>query len=358
MIDLENSSVKEGLFSRFVYLIVLLATGLTPLELLAQNIDIIKIAHRGASAERPEHTLAAYELAIDRGANFIEPDLVVTKDLRFIARHENELSETTDVASREEFENRRRDKIIDGQRVAGWFAEDFTLEEIRTLRARERFPNLRPSNVFFNNLFQVPTLHEIVSLVRAKEKETGRRIGLYPELKHPTFLLQEEGIDVVDLLLKDLQDLEVKPDQVFIQSFEVRVLQRLNERSDFKLVQLLNTEGGPADEPTMRYAEMATFSGLEDIKEYADIIGAAIPLILLADGSPTSLVQNAQSVGLLVHAWTLRPENAFLPLGLQSVGGPSEQGDYKGLYDLLVSAGVSGVFMDDLREIAAANVQQ
>ena len=306
------------------------------------------IAHRGASAERPEHTLAAYELAIEQGADFIEPDLVVTKDLQLISRHENELSGTTDVASREEFEDRRRDKMIDGQRVAGWFAEDFTLEEIRALRAKERIPNIRPANARFNGLYQVPTLEEIVQLVRAKEAETGRRIGLYPELKHPNFLLQEAGIDIVDLLLKELRDLGVaEADPVFLQSFEVGVLQRLNQRSDFKLVQLVKPEDGPADEPGMRYAEMVTPSGLEAIAEYADAIGAAIPLVLNPDGSPTSLVLDANAVGLGVHAWTLRPENAFLPSQLQGSGGDSGRGNQALLYQMLSAAGVSGVFADD-----------
>lgn len=305
------------------------------------------IAHRGASAERPEHTLTAYELAIDQGADYIEPDLVVTKDLKLISRHENELSATTDVASREEFEDRRRDKTIDGQRVAGWFAEDFTLEEIRTLRAKERIPAIRPANARFDGLYQVLTLEEIVKLVRAKEAETGRRIGLYPELKHPNFLLQEAGIDMVDLLLKELRDLGVTADDpVFIQSFEVGVLQRLDRRSDFKLVQLVKPEDGPADEPAMRFAEMVTPSGLEAIAEYADALGAAIPLILNPDGSATSLVSDAKAVGLNVHAWTLRAENAFLPQPLQRPGGDSARGCEARLFRALDAAGVRGVFVD------------
>ena len=305
------------------------------------------IAHRGASAERPEHTLAAYELAIDRGADFIEPDLVVTKDLVLVSRHENELSDTTDVASREEFEIRRRDKMVDGQLVAGWFAEDFTLAELRTLRAKERIPAIRPANVRFNGLYQVPTLADIVKLVRAKEAETGRTIGLYPELKHPNFLLQEAGIDVVDLLLKELRDLGITDgDRLYIQSFEVGTLQRLNQRSDFKLVQLLHPEGGPADEPEMRYAEMQTPSGLADIAEYADGIGVSIGKILGADGAATPLVGDAHGAGLLVHAWTLRPENAFMPSNLRRAGGDSAFGCDETLFDALAKAGVDGVFAD------------
>ena len=306
------------------------------------------IAHRGASADRPEHTLAAYELAIDQGADFIEPDLVVTKDLKLISRHENELSGTTDVANREEFEDRRRDKMIDGQRVAGWFAEDFTLEEIRTLRAKERIARIRPANARYNGLYQVPTFEEIVKLVRAKEAETGRRIGLYPELKHPTFLLEEAGIDIVDLVLREMRNLDLSDsDPVMIQSFEVGVLQRLDKRSDFTLVQLVKPDGGPADEPDMRYAEMTTPSGLAEIAEYADGLGANISTILNPDGSPTSLVADAMAAGLPVHAWTLRPENAFLPPQLQSEGGDSGRGNQAALYRMLDAAGVAGIFADD-----------
>lgn len=197
---------------------------------MAQSDPLI-IAHRGASGDRPEHTLASYELAIDQGADYVEPDLVVTKDLALVARHENELSGTTDVASREEFEYRRRTKNIEGQQVAGWFAEDFTLEELRTLRARERVGNIRTANTAFNGLYQVPTFEEIVKLVRAKEAETGRTIGIYPELKHPTWILEQEGIDMVDLLVAELKkhDLAGADDAVFVQVFEVGPLQRLDK---------------------------------------------------------------------------------------------------------------------------------
>ncbi|HSM53024.1 MAG TPA: glycerophosphodiester phosphodiesterase family protein [Erythrobacter sp.] len=318
-----------------------------PAPLLATEGDVLVIAHRGASAERPEHTLAAYEMAIDQGADYIEPDLVATKDLVLVARHENELSDTTDVASREEFEDRRRDKTVDGQRVAGWFVEDFTLAELRTLRAKERIPLVRPANARFDGLYQVPTLEDIVKLVRAKEAETGRRIGLYPELKHPNFLLQEAGIDMVDLLLRELRRLGVsEADPVFIQSFEVGVLQRLDRRSDFKLVQLVKPEDGPADEPAMRYAEMIAPSGLAEIAKYADVLGAHIGLILGADGTPTSLVADAMAAGLEVHVWTLRPENAFLPAPLRGQGGDAAHGNAAALKDMLVSAGVSGIFTD------------
>ncbi len=323
------------------------AAMMSPVSAQDVNSDLLIIAHRGASGDRPEHTLAAYERAIDQGADYIEPDLVVTKDGVLVSRHENEISGTTDVARREEFADRRRSKSIDGQLTAGWFAEDFTLAELRTLRAKERLPYIRPENARFNGLYQVPTLAEIVELIRAKEAETGRRIGIYPELKHPNFMLQEEGIDTVDLLLDELRDLGLTPDDpVYIQCFEVGPLQRLNQRSDFKLVQLISPDGGPADEPSMRYAEMVTPSGLDAIAEYADAVGPHFGLILQDDGTPKALVKDAQARGLKVHSWTLRRENTFMPAALQTNDNPRGVGGLPPLMGLMVAAGVDGIFTD------------
>jgi glycerophosphoryl diester phosphodiesterase len=336
---------------RKLALIALLALTATPA--VAQGDDMLIIAHRGASAERPEHTLAAYELAIDQGADYIEPDLVATKDLVLVSRHENELSGTTDVASREEFEDRRREKTIDGQKLAGWFAEDFTLAELRTLRAKERIPSIRPDNARFDGLYQVPTFEEIVKLVRAKEAATGRRIGLYPELKHPEFLLQEAGIDMVDLILRDLKQLGLTPaDPLFIQSFEIAPLQRLAQRSDFKLVQLVSPIGSPADEPTITYADMVTPIGLAEIAKYADAVGANTSMILTDEAQPTTLVADAHAAGLQVHAWTLRIENDFLPMRFRRPGEGGE-GCYNNFYSALSRAGVDGVFTDSPRQIVA-----
>ena len=311
------------------------------------------IAHRGASGERPEHTLAAYELAIDRGADFIEPDLVVTKDLALIARHENELSGTTDVASREEFEDRRRTKMIEGQRVAGWFAEDFTLAELRTLRARERVPASRPRNIAYNGLYQVPTFAEIVQLVEAKQEETGRSIGLYPELKHPTLLLEQEGIDMVDLLVAELEKFEMTgaDANVFIQIFEVGPLQRLDKLVDTKLVLLIKPEGGPYDEPTMRFADIITPAGLAEVAQYADGIGPWLGHALdPATMQPTDLVANAHAVGLKVHPWTLRKENGFMPTALRNPGNDADDGQYKALWKAAIATGADGFFTDNVKE--------
>lgn len=339
----------------------LLTLGLAALALLAPAAhaapaqDILIIAHRGASGERPEHTLAAYERAIDQGADYIEPDLVVTKDLVLVARHETELSDTTDVASRREFEDRRRTKDIEGRRVTGWFAEDFTLAELRTLRVKERMPTVRPANSAFNGLYQVPTFAEIVQLVRAKSAETGREIGLYPELKHPTLLLEQEGIDVVDLLVRELRqfDLDGADAPVFVQIFEVGPLQRLDRLVDVPLILLISSQGGPYDEPTMRWNGIMTPTGLAEVATYADGIGPFMGHVLKADGTPTALVADAHEAGLEVHPWTLRRENVFLPPAARREGGEATIGCYDAVWDALVDAGVDGVFTDNPADLVA-----
>ncbi|MEQ8409927.1 MAG: glycerophosphodiester phosphodiesterase family protein [Erythrobacter sp.] len=328
---------------------------LAPAARAASPEDILIIAHRGASGERPEHTLAAYERAIDQGADYIEPDLVVTKDLVLVARHETELSDTTDVASRREFEDRRRTKDIEGRRVTGWFAEDFTLAELRTLRVKERMPTVRPANTTFDGLYQIPTFAEIVQLVRAKEAETGRTIGLYPELKHPTLLLEQEGIDVVDLLVRELRqfDLDDADARVFVQIFEIGPLQRLDKRVDVPLILLISSQGGPYDEPTMRWDEIMTPSGLAEVAGYADGIGPFMGHVLNADGSPSTLVADAHAAGLEIHPWTLRRENVFLPPAARREGGEATIGCYDAVWDALVRAGVDGVFTDNPAELVA-----
>jgi glycerophosphoryl diester phosphodiesterase len=315
----------------------------------------VVIAHRGASGERPEHTLAAYERAIDQGADYVEPDLVVTKDGVLVARHENEISGTTDVADRPEFADRKRVKTIDGREVTGWFAEDFTLAELRTLRARERLPQLRPDNARFDGLYPVPTLAEVIALVRAKEAETGRRIGIYPELKHPRFLM-EQGRDVVALLVHQLHAAGYRSGEepVFIQSFEIEPLVRLAGLTELRLVQLVAAAGGPADRPDLTYAAMLEPGALPRIAGYADGIGAELSLILSPDGSPTGLVEAAHAAGLTVHAWTLRKENAFLPPALRRGEEPAASGDYAALWQLLARAGVDGVLTDNPHEAVSA----
>ncbi|MFS0518058.1 glycerophosphodiester phosphodiesterase [Nostoc sp. UIC 10607] len=317
----------------------------------------IIIAHRGASGYRPEHTLAAYELAIALGADYIEPDLVSTKDGVLIARHENEISETTDVASHAEFAHRRTTKIIDGESKTGWFTEDFTLVELKTLRAKERIPEVRSQNTAYDGLLEIPTLQEIIDLVKAKSAEINRAIGIYPETKHPTYF-KSIGLALEEPLLATLtaNGYQGANAPIFIQSFEVSNLQDLSTKTDLPLVQLLNNSGKPydfvvsGDERT--YADLVTASGLEEISKYAQAVGIHKNLLVPRDSngklrrrgaacrqtSPTSLVIDAHTVGLLVHVWTFRNEDCFLPLDFQ--------GDPQGEYELFLSLGVDGVFSD------------
>jgi glycerophosphoryl diester phosphodiesterase len=314
----------------------------------AEEARMLVIAHRGASGERPEHTLAAYALAIEEGADFIEPDLVPTKDGVLVARHENEISGTTDVAGHPEFAGRKTAKLIDGKEVSGWFTEDFTLAELRTLRARERLPELRPQNTAYDGLYEVPIFSEILALVKAKEAETGRRIGLYPELKHPGYF-KRLGFDVESLLLGALDQAGYRSaeDPVFIQCFEVGTLARLSQRTKLRLVQLVEADGAPADLPAVAYADLVSPVGLAGIARYADALGADIGMILNPDGSPTSLVANARAAGLEVHGWTLRRENRFLPEALRIGDDPAGHGNFAAAWNLLKAAGVAGVFTDN-----------
>lgn len=323
---------------------LILLMSLIPLQIA--RAEPLLIAHRGASGERPEHTLASYERAIDQGADYIEPDLVLTKDGILVARHENEISGTTDVADHPEFADRKTTRRIDGIDMVGWFTEDFTLAELRTLRARERLPDLRPANKRFNDLYLIPTFEEILKLVRAKEAETGRRIGLYPETKHPSYFA---GIGLphqaalLDLLSR--YGYQTEADPVFIQSFEVANLKALRAATRLRLIQLVDGEGGPADLPGTRYADMLTVQGLTDIATYADGLGPSAALLIDAQG-PTALVGRAHDAGLQVHVWTLRMENGFLPAQYQRPDDPQGRGDFAGYVRAVANTGVDGIFSD------------
>ncbi|MDR3018811.1 MAG: glycerophosphodiester phosphodiesterase [Delftia acidovorans] len=329
------------------------------------------IAHRGASALRPEHTLEAYREAIRAGADFIEPDLVITRDGVLVARHENAIAilaadgslkeATTNVADRPEFAARKTTKTIDGQAITGWFVEDFTLAELKTLRARERIPAIRPANVQFNDRFEVPTLQEIIDLAKAESARTGRTtrtIGIYPETKHPSYF-QSIGLPLEPVLLKLLADNGWNHAQapVFVQSFEVENLRWIRARSSLRLVQLLAPTGRPYDSVVRGtgpgYADMATPAGLAEIARYANGIGPSksmvIPVVQGANAAPTALVADAHRAGLLVHPWTLRPENAFLPLSLKAP--PAQDGARRGNaradMDDFLRTGIDGIFTDD-----------
>jgi glycerophosphoryl diester phosphodiesterase len=301
------------------------------------------IAHRGASGERPEHTRAAYDLAIDQGADLIEPDLVMSRDGHLVVRHENEISETTDVADHPGFADRRTTRTIDGRPVTGWFTEDFTLAELKTLRARERLPALRPGNTAFTDE-TILTFAEVIAIARAGSVRTGRTIGLAPELKHPTHFAAA-GLPMEPALVAVLaaHDLMAADSPVLIQCFEVGPLRALDRRTDAPLLQLMSPVGGPADRPDLTYAAMATPAGLAEIATYAGAIGVETSMIIPrtasgASGDPTPLITDAHAAGLKVVAWTFRAEDIFLPA--------DHHGDLTGWLKRFYALGIDAVFSD------------
>ncbi|MEO6185554.1 MAG: glycerophosphodiester phosphodiesterase [Steroidobacteraceae bacterium] len=316
----------------------------------------ILIAHRGASGYLPEHTLPAYALAVLQGADYIEPDLVATRDGVLVARHENEISGTTDVAAHDTFAGRRRVQTIDGVLMDGWFTEDFTLAELKTLRARERIPQLRPGNARHDGQFEIPTFNEILEYlaqVNATRVQGGLApVGVYPETKHPSHFASI-GLALEPLLLASLaHGLGVAP--VFIQSFEVANLQQLRKQSAYPLVQLMSADGGPWDRTAAgdasEYSVMCTPAGLRQIAGYANAIGVQKNMVMResVDGVlvATSLVEAAHAAGLAVHAWTFRAENQFLPAALRRGSESSAHGDMPREIRAFVAAGVDGLFCD------------
>jgi glycerophosphoryl diester phosphodiesterase len=316
------------------------------------------IAHRGASGYRPEHTLAAYELGARMGADYVEPDLVSTRDGVLVARHENEISGTTDVASRPEFAGRRTTKAIDGQPLTGWFTEDFTLRELRTLRAKERIPQLRQRNTIYDGRYRVPTFQEVIDLTQRLSRELHREIGIYPETKHPTYF-RSIGLALEEPLVRALRRnrLDGRRDKVFVQSFETSNLKALNRKIDTPLVQLLGSKTSrPYDlvvtGDNRTYGDLATPAGLRDISRYADGVGPSKDYIVPRDSSgrsqsPTTFVRDAHRARLLVHPYTFRNENTFLPRELRSSEDPGAYGNAFGEYATFYGLGVDGVFSDN-----------
>lgn len=317
------------------------------------------IAHRGASALRPEHTLAAYRKAIEDGADSIEPDLVATRDGVLVARHENEISGTTDVAQLAQFANRKTSKTIDGVVVTGWFTEDFTLAELRQLRARERIPANRPANTLYDGQFPIPTLQEIIDLVDSESRARDKTIGLVPELKHPSYF-KSIGLGLerrlVDVLAAN--GYRGRDAAVFIQSFEVGNLKELRAMAGYRLAQLVAPGGAPHDAieagSGLTYADMITPQGLRDIARYADVVAPYKTIVIPRDAAgalraATDFVQDARGAGLAVHVWTMRPENPFLPTGMRAepTVSASQRGDAVGEIQAYLEAGVDAVFTDD-----------
>ena len=326
----------------------------------------IVIGHRGASGYRPEHTLASYQLAIDVGADFIEPDLVSTKDGVLVARHENEIATTTDVATRPEFAGRRATKQIDGVPITGWFTEDFTLAELKTFRAKERIPDVRPDSTAFDGLYEVPTLREVIALAQREG------VGIYPETKHPTYF-DRIGLSLEEPLVAELERAGYRPNdgKVFIQSFEVANLRDLATKTRLPLVQLINAGGKPYDfvvaNDPRTYTDLITDAGLAEIARYADGIGANKNLIAPRDASqrllaPTDLIQRAHRRRLVVHGWTFRNENTFLPLDYRQ-GNPASPaylratGNAPAEYALFYGLGIDGLFSDNPDTAVASRVE-
>ena len=311
----------------------------------------IIIAHRGASGLRPEHTLSAYRLAVDQGADFIEPDLVLTKDGAMVVRHENEIGGTTDVARRAELAARKATKVVDGEKIEGWFTEDFTLAELKTLRARERLPQLRPGSAAYDGTDPIATFEEVVALAKSESKRVGRTIGLYPEMKHPSYFAGL-GLGFEGRLADALKTygLNSASAAVFVQCFEVAPLKAIRTLTKAPLVQLVSASGGPADNGRGSYADMMTASGLRAVATYADGVGPdwsmIVPIVDGGLGAPTALVTNAHAAGLQVHPYTVRAENYFLPTKLWIGNDPAAHGQVGAVLAALFAAGVDGLFSD------------
>lgn len=368
-----------------------------PVSTLSGAAPIV-IGHRGASGYRPEHTLAAYDLAISQGASYIEPDLVMTKDGELIARHEpmlarvnlnadgtiklvnglpelNRTDTSTNVWQLPQYAGRLQVKTLDGVKVGGWWAEDFTAAEIRAdVRAQERLRDLRTANNAFNDTLVLPTLQEVINLAKLRSAQLGRTIGIYPETKHPSYFktyAEGAGVQRMEDKLVAILHANYGNDRnapVYIQSFEVSNLQYVNGKTDIKIAQLLNGSGRPYDftlaGDARSYQDLALATGLDFIDGYADGVGAntalMIPLVGGRLGSPTTLIADAHARGLAVHGWTFRAENIFLPNEFDSSTNPAEFGNLSGQIRAFAVLGIDGIFTDqpDLGVAAIAAIPE
>jgi glycerophosphoryl diester phosphodiesterase len=337
--------------------------GVAPAATPARRIEIF--GHRGASALRPEHTLASYAKAVADGADFIEPDLVISKDGVLIIRHENNIAGTTDVAKHAEFADRKTEKIVDGEKQVGWFVEDFTLAELKTLRAIERLPQLRPQNAAMDGRFDIVTWYEMIDFAAAESLARERPIGLVPELKHSTYF-QSIGMPLEDRFLATLAAHDyTRRCPLVIQSFEIANLKylraKLGRPSNVRLMQL--SEGDePALQPadvvkaggSLTYRAMMTPAGLAEVARYADILAPDTRTIIPLDaggrlGRPSAVVADAHAVGLAVMPWTFRPENYFLAKDFQNAAGPAVRNPAGSVAEIraYLAAGLDGFFTDD-----------
>jgi glycerophosphoryl diester phosphodiesterase len=331
--------------------------------------------HRGAAGYRPEHTLASYRTGARLGADYIEPDLVSTKDHVLVARHEPAIGATTDVADHPEFASRRTTKVIDGITFANdWFTEDFTLAELKTLRAKERLPDIRQHNTIWNGRYTIPTFQEVIDLRDQLSRELGRKIGIVPELKHSTYF-RSIGLPLEEPFLQTLRrnHIDNRDGKVTVQSFEVSNLKQLNKQlPGVPLVQLLDAKTlKPGDVlaagGSLTYGQMATPAGLRDIARYADVASPSKDYIVPRDATgrslaPTSFITDAHAAGLVVHPYTFRNENQFLPAELRK-GDPADP-NFPNLYgdafaedEQFFKLGVDGIFTDNADTGVAARAE-
>ncbi|MFE4874479.1 MULTISPECIES: glycerophosphodiester phosphodiesterase [unclassified Streptomyces] len=318
------------------------------------------IGHRGASGYRPEHTFGSYQLALDMGADVIEAgDLVPTKDGHLVCRHEPDISATTDVAEHHEFAGRKTTKTVDGKKITGWFTEDFTLAELKTLRAKERIPDLRQHNTMYNGYWEVPTFEEVLQWAEREGRRRGRPIWIYPETKHPTYF-RKLGLGIEEPLAKLLRRYGRHTAHApnLLQSFEPSSLQRLSELGVKcpKTVLLDEPSVRPADfvesgDPRTT-ADLLKPEGLKWIAGFAQGIGPWLPQIIAQDdkgklGEPTTLVRDAHAAGLFLTPYTVRNENSFLPLDFRVGKNPGDYGNSLAYFRALFATGIDGLFSDD-----------
>ncbi|MFH9860935.1 glycerophosphodiester phosphodiesterase [Streptomyces sp. NPDC017202] len=335
------------------------ATGARPAGKGIRSLPVpTVIGHRGASGYRPEHTFGSYQLALDLGADIVEAgDLVPTKDGHLVCRHEPEIGGTTDVASHPEFAGRRTTKLLDGVSTTGWFTEDFTLAELKTLRATERIPANRPHNTLYNGRWEIPTFEEVLRWQDEQTRKRGKQVWIYPELKHPTYF-RKLGLNleerVAGLLRKHGKDGRNAP--VILQSFEPTSIQRLDRMVRNPLVVLLS---GATTRPwdfvetgdPRTVADLVTREGLREIAGYAQGIGPTLDLVVPRDAAgnlttPTTLVKDAHAAGLVLHPYTMRNENPFLPANFRKGTDADAYGDVFGAYKAYFATGIDGVFTD------------
>ncbi|MXG27844.1 glycerophosphodiester phosphodiesterase [Streptomyces sp. YIM 132580] len=326
------------------------------------------IGHRGASGYRPEHTLGSYQLALDLGAHIVEQDLVPTKDGHLVCRHENDITGTTDVADHPEFAGRKATKKIDGVSYTGWFTEDFTLAELRTLRAKERIPGNRPDNTLYDGRWTIPTFEEVLRWADQEGRKRGKPVWLYVETKHPTYF-RSLGLGLEEPLARLLRRFgrDRKNSPLILQSFEPGSVQRLARLVDTPRIVLLS---GPTTRPwdfvesgdPRTVADLVTPAGLKWIASYAQGIGPTLDLVIPKDASgrltrPTTLVKDAHARGLLLHPYTLRNENSFLPADFRRGTDPNAYGDVLGAAAAYFATGIDGIFSDqpDTALLAAAD---